>query len=436
MNMGDPRVLAPRVPLAAMCSSMLPRLQLHLDDSTSHKGMLVTANRMVNTCGIEGMLVVLVSKFITMTAMLTPFYYICRSSLSVRINSLAQVGGVNSLENFARSWSRAAGFAEIPPRKPSFVIEERRDDDLESSRTSDIQPSSGESRSLLRQQLEREGTSSAAVIDEASTPHQEDEEDEEATQRREVAKSTPDEAGDTLDQAPYLASPFASSYGGKYGSLSSRTNDSAMRHAGKLYHEQQVKGRQEPDKEQEPLLVQVIEQKDGRRVQVVVGQSTLPQTVFNSVNVLIGVGLLSLPLGLKYSGWLVGTIFLLLSAITTRYTAGVLAKCLDVNTSLIGFADIAYQAFGERARVATAFLFTIELLATCVALAVLFADTLDALIPGWGIIEWKLLCGVILIPLSFIPLRYLSVTSVLGIICSIGSKSVNRTKHKETLTMV
>ncbi|CAD6576721.1 MAG: hypothetical protein ASARMPRED_007844 [Alectoria sarmentosa] len=341
-----------------------------------------------------------------------------RSSISMRINSLAQVGGVNSLENFARSWSRAAGFAEIPPRKPSFVIEERSDDDLERSRRSDTQPSSGESRSLLRQQLEREGTSSEAVIDGEATPHQEDE--EAAPQLREVARSTPDEDGDILDRAPYLASPFASSYGGVYGSLSSQANDSSMRHAGELYHEQQIKGRQEPDKEQEPLLVQVIERKDGKRVQIVVGQSTLPQTVFNSVNVLIGVGLLSLPLGLKYSGWLVGMIFLLLAAITTRYTAGVLAKCLDVNTSLIGFADIAYQAFGERARVATAFLFTIELLATCVALVVLFADSLNALIPGWGLIEWKLLCGLILIPLSFVPLRYLSITSVLGIICCIG----------------
>ena len=341
----------------------------------------------------------------------------------MRFNSLAQVGGVNSLENFARSWSRAAGFVDIPPRKPSFLIEERSSDDLESSRRSDTQPSSGESRSLLRQQLEREGTSSEAVFDDDPASHQDH---EEAEQRRKTAKSTSDGAGDILDRAPYLASPFASSYGGVYGSLSSRTNDSSMRHAGRLFNEQQVRGRQEPDKEQEPLLVQVIEQKDGKSVRVVVGQSTLPQTVFNSVNVLIGVGLLSLPLGLKYSGWLIGMIFLLLAAVTTRYTASVLAKCLDVNTSLIGFADIAYQAFGERARVATAFLFTVELVATCVALVVLFADSLDALIPGWGLIEWKILCGLILIPLNFVPLHYLSVTSVLGIICSFGSKSMTR----------
>lgn len=78
-----------------------------------------------------------------------------------------------------------------------------------------------------------------------------------------------------------------------------------MRHAGNLYHNQQLTGHQVPSKETEPLLVKVIEQKDGQRVQIVVGQSTLPQTVFNSVNVLIGVGLLSLPMGLKYSGWLI-----------------------------------------------------------------------------------------------------------------------------------
>lgn len=431
MTMGDRRVLAPRHLSVAMCNSTLPRLPLHQEDSTSLEVMVATKNRMVTSCAIEGTLFVLVSKCSVMTELLTPLYYVCRSSLSMRINSLAQVGGVNSLENFARSWSRAAGFVEIPPRKPSFVIAEPGDDDLESSRRSDVQPSSGESRSLLRQQLEREGTSSEAAINEEPTLHQED---EDSSQRRDMANSTPGVAGDIPDQPPYLASPFASSYGGVYGSLSSRVNDSSMRHAESLYHEQQVKGRQEPDKEQEPLLVQVIGQKDGKRIQIVVGQSTLPQTVFNSVNVLIGVGLLSLPLGLKYSGWLVGMIFLLLSAITTRYSARVLAKCLDVNTSLIGFADIAYQAFGEKARVATAFLFIIELLATCVALAVLFADTLDALIPGWGLIEWKLLCGLILLPLNFVPLRYLSVTSFLGIVCCIGSKSTIRKFFQERLT--
>ncbi len=336
----------------------------------------------------------------------------------MRMNTLAQAGGVNSLEKFARSWSRAAGFVEIPPaRQPSFILSR---DDEESAPTPAQSPSPAESRLLLRQQLQREGPSSSeAVLDDELTQHKRDEED---PKRREVAKSNPEGANNLLNRAPYLASPFASSYGGIYGSLSSRVNSSSMRHAGELYHQQQEQGTQEPDKEREPLLVKVVEQKDGSLIQVVVGQSTLPQTVFNSVNVLIGVGLLSLPLGLKYSGWLIGLLFLFLAAITTRYTAGVLAKCLDVDPQLIGFADVAYQAFGRRARVVTGLLFTIELLAACVALVVLFADSLDELIEGWGVVAWKIFCGVILAPLSYVPLGYLSFTSVLGIISCLGSK--------------
>ena len=335
----------------------------------------------------------------------------------MRMNSIAQAGGVNSLENFARSWSRAAGFAEIPTRPPSFVISAEDEETTPGKRPL---PTSTQPRSLLREQLQREGSSSQALLDDEPTQQKPD---EGSPLPGESVASTPPRNSDLLSRAPYLASPYASSYGGIYGSLSSRVNSSSMRHAGELYHQQQEQGRQEPDKEHEPLLVKVIEQKDGQKVAVVVGQSTLPQTVFNSVNVLIGVGLLSLPLALKYSGWLIGLLFLFFAAVTTRYTAGVLAKCLDVNPVLVGFADVAYQAFGRNARIATGFLFTIELLAACVALVVLFADSLDDLIPGWGRIAWKILCGVILAPLSFVPLRYLSFTSVLGIISCFGSTS-------------
>ena len=332
----------------------------------------------------------------------------------MRINSIAQVGGVNSLENFARSWSRAAGFPEIPTRRPSFIL---ATGDEEIGRKSEEPTSPAEHRSLLRQQLEQEGPSTD-VFEDDSPPHLED---EDTSRVGGLSKTTSASSNEVLERAPYLASPFASSYGGIYGSLSSHVNDSSMRHAGELYRRQQAQGQQEPDKETEPLLVKVVEQKDGHRVQYVVGQSTLPQTVFNSVNVLIGVGLLSLPLGLKYSGWLIGMLFLFFAAVTTRYTAGILAKCLDKDTSMIGFADIAWTAFGARGSLATGFLFTIELLAACVALVILFADSLDALIPGWGVVSWKILGGIVLIPLSFVPLRYLSFTSVLGIICCLGS---------------
>ncbi|KAK0915461.1 saccharopine dehydrogenase (NADP+, L-glutamate-forming) [Friedmanniomyces endolithicus] len=44
-----------------------------------------------------------------------------RSSMAMRVNALRHAGGVNSLENFTRSWQRAAGFYEVTPIRQSFV---------------------------------------------------------------------------------------------------------------------------------------------------------------------------------------------------------------------------------------------------------------------------------------------------------------------------
>ena len=333
----------------------------------------------------------------------------------MRLSSVAQAGGPNSIENFARSWSRAAAFIEIPPNQPSFVIDDGEGDSSVGSRRSGQPVSPAETRGLLRQQLERQGTESSPVSDGDSAPPE-----EETPEAREAAHE-PHERTGLFERAPYLNSPFTSSYGGVYGSISSRTNESPIRHAGRLFREQQNTGTSESDKEEQPLLMKVVEQKDGKRIQVVVGQSTLPQTVFNSTNVLIGVGLLSLPLGLKQSGWLIGMLFLFFAAIVTRHTGRVLARCLDTDPTLVTFSDLSWKAFGRGARIWTALLFTLELLAACVALVILFADSLDALIPGWGVVQWKVFCGVLMIPLSFVPLRYLSFTSVLGIVSCLGS---------------
>jgi vesicular inhibitory amino acid transporter len=131
---------------------------------------------------------------------------------------------------------------------------------------------------------------------------------------------------------------------------------------------------------------------------------------------LIGVGLLSLPLGIKYAGWICGISFLFLSATVTSYTAKLLAKCMDLDPSLITFSDLAYISYGRNARIATSILFTMELLAACVALVVLFADSLVLLFPGYlSLTSWKVICAIILVPLNFLPLRLLSFTSVVGI---------------------
>ena len=338
------------------------------------------------------------------------------SSFSTRVSSLAHAGGVNSFENFTRSWQRAAGFIEISHQRSA--LSESGVDDPTEDHGSDVPTNTSPYKSLLREQFEQQKASSRAVIDEpsATSSHAGSNSGRSPSPERQPRQSS----GDIFSHSPHLCSPFGSHYGGIYGSLASRIGDSPRPHIGQLSKAQEGETAEYADQEVQTLLTKVVEREDGRYVEIAVGQSTMPQTIFNSVNVLIGVGVLSLPLALKYSGWLVGMVLLLCAALATRYTARLLAKCLEVDDSLITFADLAYVSFGSKARICTLLLFTLELLGTCVALVILFADSLAALIPLLDATGWKLVCGLILIPLCFAPLRLLSFTSVLGIISCSG----------------
>lgn len=93
-----------------------------------------------------------------------------RSSVALRFNALTHLGGVNSIENFARSWSRAAAFPEVAPIRPAFVLvdgDQEHGAESTSYERTDIQNSQPRS-SLLRQHLENQtstDTSDTAVED-------------------------------------------------------------------------------------------------------------------------------------------------------------------------------------------------------------------------------------------------------------------------------
>jgi len=329
------------------------------------------------------------------------------------------------LHNFARSWTRAAGFWEVEPIHKSFVLPEDDEEGPLGERRDDIEapkPYSSLLRAALANNDQRKVSIASPVFEEDVFTTPEESSNGTGSETVRHRPSNPRIRGDSIFQIePSLASPFGGMYGGTYGSLASRVNESSIRHAGELFMRQQAAGGSDPDKEREPLLVKQVQTDEGKTVNVVVGQSTIYQTIFNSVNVLIGVGMLALPLAIAYSGWIIGLGFFAAAAITTQYTAKLLAKCLDVDGSLITFSDLAYVSFGPSARVAVSLLFSVELFATCVALVILFADSLNALIDGWGVNEFKVVCGIIIIPLGFLPLRLLSITSILGIVSSIAS---------------
>lgn len=171
----------------------------------------------------------------------------------------------------------------------------------------------------------------------------------------------------------------------------------------------------------ESIMVKRIEGKDGAVVTILAGQSTAPQTVFNSINVLIGIGLFALPLGLKYAGWVFGIILLLLLACGTFCTAELLSRCLDTDPTMMSYADLGYAAFGRKGRALISCLFTLDLLGSGVSLIILFGDSLNALFPSHSSNFFKVLGFFAVTPAIFIPLSILSNISFLGIMCTMGT---------------
>ncbi|KAK4223706.1 vacuolar amino acid transporter 1 [Podospora fimiseda] len=365
-----------------------------------------------------------------------------RSSITNRLTAITDIGGVNSIRSFTRSWQRAAGFTEVIPQRPAFIFAPEQEpssaDNVITYDRSDVDTERGSAGrpSLLQQHFEAAG--SPEIVDQTIR----EESPEASASSRQVsgtdyrereAKALEHELNLPLLRVPshssisgasifavppHLATPpIIGSYGSNfdYGTVRSNVSRTSMAQAAALWQQQQETGANVPDGELAPILIKEVEQ-DGKIVLAVEGQSTLPQTVFNSTNVLIGVGLLSLPMGMKYAGWILGMSSLFMCAAVTAYTAKLLAKCMDLDPSLITFSDLAFISFGRNARIATSVLFTLELLAACVALIVLFADSLHLLLPGMlSVTGWKFVCSLILIPLNFLPLRLLSFTSILGI---------------------
>lgn len=317
------------------------------------------------------------------------------SSFSARFR---QAGGVNSIDNFARSWQRAAYFPEVLPRQHSSTTTGSDDE------WATIQSEEAESQGSQRF---GQYAPTRPLLD------SDVEERDDDLARPSLGRGIPGTGitGTSMDR----------SFGTSYGTISSRISDATRRHAIQFHREQQAQAATHGDNERDQLLVKQVQRENGTRENFVVGQSTVPQTIFNSVNVLIGVGLLSLPLAMKQAGWLLGLLFLTFAAVTTSYTAKILAKCLDVDRTLVTYADLAYISFGHRARLVISLLFCLELIGACVALIVLFADSLHVLLPELSILQWKIICGFMLLPLNFVPLRLLSVTSILGILSCTSS---------------
>ncbi|KAJ7657800.1 transmembrane amino acid transporter protein-domain-containing protein [Mycena polygramma] len=149
------------------------------------------------------------------------------------------------------------------------------------------------------------------------------------------------------------------------------------------------------------------------------GQSTYGQTLFNSIAILLGIGMLSEPLAFAYAGWGMGFVLIIFYGCISCYTAKILARIILSDPRVRSYADIGRKAFGPRSTLVITILFCLELFAVSVILVTLYGDSLNALIPQYSSNTYKLWGILILIPTVFLPLSLLSYTSILGIISTI-----------------
>ncbi|XP_057525191.1 amino acid transporter AVT1J-like isoform X2 [Amaranthus tricolor] len=157
------------------------------------------------------------------------------------------------------------------------------------------------------------------------------------------------------------------------------------------------------------------------------GNTSFSKTVFNGLNALSGVGILSVPYALSSGGW--GSLPLLFAVSMGAFYAGLLVKrCMEVDPTINSFIDIGDRAFGTAGRILVTMFMCAELYLVVTGFLIVEGDNLYNLFPKMEFnifgINFKGKKGfVILVALLITPsvwftnyniLSYISATGVLA----------------------
>lgn len=148
------------------------------------------------------------------------------------------------------------------------------------------------------------------------------------------------------------------------------------------------------------------------------------KTLFNGLNALTGVGILSIPYGLSEGGWL-SLILLFAIAFASFYTGLLLRRCMIVDSNIRSYPDIGELAFGSRGRYLVSVIMYIELYLVATGFLILEGDNLHKLLPNMeyeigGVSIGGKPCFVIIVALVILPSVWLDNLSLLSYISATG----------------
>lgn len=161
-----------------------------------------------------------------------------------------------------------------------------------------------------------------------------------------------------------------------------------------------------------------VEYENDEIVKIITYKSTPTQTIFNSINVLIGLGVFSIPLAFHLSGWVLGLVSLTFAAYSTKMAAILLGRVMKQYPHLRTYQDIGVYVFGQKIGGFILLTFALDLLGAGLSMIIMFADSFNTLFPSIQSFDLKIFIVSILFILNFMPLRLLSFLSLVGIICT------------------
>ncbi|XP_056684697.1 amino acid transporter AVT1I [Spinacia oleracea] len=154
------------------------------------------------------------------------------------------------------------------------------------------------------------------------------------------------------------------------------------------------------------------------------GDASFSKTLFNGLNALSGVGILSVPYALASGGWL--SVLLLFAIAVAAFYAGLLIKrCMEVDPSITSFPDIGERAFGNIGRTVVTVFMCAELYLVVTGFLIVEGDNLHNLFPKMNFNVFGLELGgrkgfVLIVALLITPSVWLSNISILSYISATG----------------